>query len=371
MKSIAVVSFGLLLLTSVAGAKPPTDADIKTILASSTSPAERRGAWDRLARGGPDAIVPLLHAIPVGDTATANWLRTALDQVLARTLKERLPVGELLTLARDAKAAGRARRFALEIVEEQRPGMSAKLFLDWLDDPEFRYEAVAATIDAGQANFKAGDRAGALTQFQRAFEASREIDQARLAAKSLAGLGTKVSIPEHLGCFRDWYVIGPFDARGMKGFTLRYPPEDHVDLAAELDGQKGKVRWKRLTAPELTSGRHVVLVDLRDRAALGDADDAVGFAYTELAVEREQDVEFRGAADDNFTVYVNGQRVFGFEEYRNGVRHDRHRFPVHLKAGKNRVLVKVCQTNPEPNWEFLLRAVDRTGKGIVMRSLLP
>jgi hypothetical protein len=56
------------------------------------------------------------------------------------------------------------------------------------------------------------------------------------------------------------------------------------------------------------------------------------------------------------------------------VRHDRHRFRVRLKAGVNTVLVKVCQTpapNPEPNWEFFLRVVDESGKGIAMQNALP
>jgi hypothetical protein len=50
------------------------------------------------------------------------------------------------------------------------------------------------------------------------------------------------------------------------------------------------------------------------------------------------------------------------------VRHDRHRFSVQLKEGKNTVLVKISQSaapNPEPNWEFMLRVVDATGKGVV------
>src|SRR5262249_40399257 len=146
-------------------------------------------------------------------------------------------------------------------------------------------------------------------------------------------------------------------------------------LKAELDGQNGKVRWKRYQAPDNNSGTHQALVNLRDRAtALGDADDAVAFAYTAFEVAAPLASELRSAAHDNFTVYVNGEKVFAFEEYRNGVRHDRHRFPVQLKAGKNTVLVKICQTpapNPEPNWEFFLRAVDATGKGLAWRSALP
>src|SRR5262249_7925513 len=89
-----------------------------------------------------------------------------------------------------------------------------------------------------------------------------------------------------------------------------------------------------------------------------------------------REVEFRGAADDNFTVWVNGERAFGFEEYRNGVRLDRHRFRVRLRAGVNTVLVKVCQApstpaNREPNWEFLLRITDASGNGLAVKSALP
>jgi hypothetical protein len=87
-------------------------------------------------------------------------------------------------------------------------------------------------------------------------------------------------------------------------------------------------------------------------------------------------VEFRGAGDDNLTVWVNGKRVFGFEEWRNGVRFDRHRFQVKLQAGVNTVLVKVCQApfdpdSPDPNWEFLLRVTDLDGKGVVFPTALP
>src|SRR5207249_3076920 len=116
--------------------------------------------------------------------------------------------------------------------------------------------------------------------------------------------------------------------------------------------------------PPNTGAPHVALVNLLE--PLGDATDAVAYAYTAIEVAAPAEVEFRGAADDNFTVWVNGRRAFGFEEYRNGVRLDRHRFKVQLRAGVNTILVKVCQalrdaSNTEPNWEFLLRIVDGTG----------
>jgi hypothetical protein len=162
----------------------------------------------------------------------------------------------------------------------------------------------------------------------------------------------------------------------MKGFKTVYPPEEKVDLGAELPGKNGPVRWKhyRVKLPPPSAGGHPALVNLADLAALGPADDAVGYAYTEFFLSHARQAEFRGAADDNLTVWVNGQRAFGFEEYRNGVRLDRHRFKVALREGVNIVLVKVVQApaeaaNPQGNWEFLLRIVDETGKGIEMERL--
>jgi hypothetical protein len=102
----------------------------------------------------------------------------------------------------------------------------------------------------------------------------------------------------------------------------------------------------------------------------------VAYAYTAFEAGEAREVEFRGAADDNLTVWVNGARAFGFEEYRNGVRLDRHRFRLRLKKGVNTVLVKVCQApadpaHPEPNWEFLLRVCEPDGKGLLFKGALP
>src|SRR5207237_8472547 len=118
-----------------------------------------------------------------------------------------------------------------------------------LEDPEFRYEAVKIALGRAQALLKKDVKAEAEKAFRQALAAAREIDQARAAAAGLAALGIKISVAGHVGFFRDWYLIGPFDAKGMKGFHLRYPPEDKIDLAEELDGQNGKVRWKRYQAP--------------------------------------------------------------------------------------------------------------------------
>lgn len=375
-------AYVLLFLLTAADVDPKEKdlrQDIQTLLSQGRGNAAGRAAWDRLSGAGPETLPLLLESMNTKDTVAGNWLRTAFDQIVDRSLAKGgkdLPADQLLKFVQDSSRQGRSRRLALELVDKLRPGTSAQLYAGWLEDPEFRHEAVALQIDKARGLLKEGKKTEALAAFQTALTSSRDVQQARDAAAGLLELGRTVSVAQHLGFFTDWHLIGPFDGKGQKGFHTEYPPEKKVDLGGELDGQDKKVRWVRYQAEEASprsGSKHQVLINLAEKKALGNADDAVAFAYTEFTVAKAQEVEFRGAADDNLTVWVNGKRAFGFEEYRNGVRLDRHRFKVTLQPGKNTVLVKICQSaapNPEPNWEFFLRVVDETGKGIEMKNAL-
>jgi hypothetical protein len=335
--------------------------------------AAARAAWERLIARGPAVLPALLEAMDTADTVAANWLRTAFDCIVDDAAGKGLDADALLRFVKESKRQGRARRLALEVVEGLRPGTRKELLRDWVDDPEFRHDAITqALADLDRDKEMPADKRA--LELRRLFAATRDLAQSRVVAGQLRALKVSVSVADHFGFLRDWYVIGPFDARGMKGFRSVYPPEEKVDLAAVYDGKEKKIGWKRYRSPEATSGLHVALVNLRE--PLGDAEDAVAYAWTAFDVGAAREVEFRGAADDNLSVWVNGTRVFGFEEYRNGVRFDRHRFRVRLKAGVNTVLVKVCQApsdpaHTEPNWEFLLRICDTEGKGLSFKGAMP
>jgi hypothetical protein len=351
--------------------------DVKAVGKQGAGSPAARAAWDKLVAAGPAVLPPLLDAMDTPDTVAANWLRTAFDRIVETEMKaggKKIDADALLAFAKEPKHQGRARRVALEAVERLRPGTAEQLAAGWLHDPEFRADAVDVALKKIDALPTPGAKRAA---YQELFRETRDIGQVKAVAARLKDLGGTVSIADHLGFLKDWYLIGPFDAKNMQGFQTVYPPEEKVDLKAEYDGKKGKVAWKRHTAaepPPAGFNDKGLIVSLPE--ALGNADDAVGYAYTEIRVPADVDAEFRGAGDDNFSVWVNGKRAFGFEEYRNDVRLDRHRFRVKLKAGVNTVLVKVCQaprdpTSPEPNWEFLLRVVDDTGKGIDFQDALP
>ncbi|MCS6851879.1 MAG: hypothetical protein NZ700_12005 [Gemmataceae bacterium] len=380
--------YGWLMILCVVGGPIPSLADdsvakllddLKAVQTEGPASPTARAAWEKLVERGPAALPAILTAMDTPDTVLANWLRTAFDLIVERELAAgggRIDVAALLRVVEDPRRRGRVRRLALDVVERLRPGTRDRLTPGWLDDPEFRYEAVALLLKEGDGFAEKGDKEQAVARYRKAWSASRDVGQVQALANRLKQHGHSVSLAEHLGFLTEWYVIGPFEANG-KGFATSYPPEKAIDLNAELPGKEGPVRWQRYQVKETTTGlpARVALVNLLE--PLGAADDAVAYAYTAFQVVHAQEVEFRGAADDNFIVWVNGQRVFAFEEYRNGVRLDRHRFRVKLQPGVNQVLVKICQAPPdpsgttEPNWEFLLRVVDDTGKGIARKSVLP
>jgi hypothetical protein len=379
--SIAVVL--IILGTGCARADAEVEAllrDIRGVAAQGAGSATARAAWEKLVGRGPAVLPRILEAMDTPDTVSANWLRSAFDHIVEVELKnggQKIDVVALRGFVEDPRRQGRARRLALDVVERLKPGTRAALAPGWLEDPEFRYEAVESTLEQGQQLEKQGQKDRAVLAYRKAFTAARDVEQGRVLAARLKEHGSAVSVADHLGFLRDWYVIGPFDAKGMKGFGTVYPPEEKVDLAAELPGKGGnKLRWQRYHVREASAGlpARVALVNLLE--PLGHAEDPVAYGYTAFTVPEAREVELRGAADDNLAVWVNGQRLFGFEEYRNGVRLDRHRFKAKLRPGVNSVLVKVCQaptdpTNKEPNWEFLLRVVaDASGKGLEIRSAL-
>jgi hypothetical protein len=378
-----------LMLLCLAAGRAAAEDEVGALLKDITSTGPRsagseaaRAAWDKVVARGPTVLSRLLEAMDTPDTVAANWLRTAFDRIVDADLRDggkHIDADALLAFVKDPKRQGRARRLALDTVERLRPGTTERLVGGWLDDPEFRYEAVAAVLQDADALAKSGDKEKAFAGYRKGFAAARDMLQTAALAGRLKDQGVTVSVFDHLGFLRDWSIIGPFDARGMKGFATVYPPDEKIDLAAQYPGKAERtVSWQRYHVdeplPAAAADFRSALVNF-DKA-LGTTHDAVAYAYTALRVPEAREVEFRGAADDNFTVWVNGRRAFGFEEYRNGVRLDRHRFRVKLQAGVNTVLVKVCQaprdpTSPEPNWEFVLRVVDDTGKGIDMVSDLP
>jgi hypothetical protein len=223
-----------LLLAAIAALPAVADDDVARLLKQvravgpeGIGSPEARAAWDRLVARGPAVLLPLLEAMDTPDTVVANWMRTAFDRIAEKAADaggKGIDADALLRFARDPKRQGRARRLALDVVEGLRPGMWAGLLRGWTDDPEFRHDVIEqALADLDRDKEAPADRL--VAALRRLFAATRDLPQSQAIAAKLKGLGAPVSVADHFGFLRDWYVIGPFDARGMKGFQTAYSPE--------------------------------------------------------------------------------------------------------------------------------------------------
>src|SRR5438445_13529470 len=94
----------LVLLAAASLARGGDTNDIQAVRKQGRGTPAGRAAWDRLAAGGPELLIPLLRAMDTPDTAAANWLRTAFDQVLDRALRaggKGIDADGLLAFAKD------------------------------------------------------------------------------------------------------------------------------------------------------------------------------------------------------------------------------------------------------------------------------
>lgn len=326
-----------------------------------------REATDELSKRGIEILPALLTAMDTGNFVASNWYRTVYESIVAREFAKpdaAWPREFLKQYVDDVRRHGRPRRLVVGLLDRLEPGFSDGWLPTRLDDPEFGYEAVALAIAAGDKALKAKDSDMAKTLFGRAFKAARDSRQVAAAATKLKTLGEPADAIRHLGLVVDWRLIGPFDAPEKTGFAAVFPPEQKLDLAATYVGQSGKSLAWTWHKPKDALGQ----LDLN--AALGTTREAVGYAYAEVDVPQACAAQVRCGADDNCTVWLNGTKVLAREQWLNGTRFDRFVAPIALTAGRNALLVKVCQgpqhKDPEVsnNWSLQLRLCDAEGRAI-------
>jgi hypothetical protein len=324
--------------------------------------AEASVAWQNISARDANDLVAILKSMNGANDLAVNWLRAAVETIAAREAAagKPLPLPALEKFLGDTKNDPRARRLAYELIAQSNPSAAERLLAGMLDDPgrELRRDAVQRKMEEALAARKAGHSNAAATKFLAVLPAARDVEQVETIAKQLKELGRPVELPRVFGWLWDWKVIGPFDSTGGAGFEKAYPPEQRIDLAAELDGKNGKVRWQDAQA----RGDGGV-VDLNKPC--GALKGVAGYAYTEFTAEKARPVELRLGCKNAWKVWLNGKYLFGRDEYHRGMEIDQYRLAGELKKGKNTILVKVCQNEQveewTKEWEFQLRITDALG----------
>lgn len=379
MKLSFIVTISILLCSSLAMGVSADEIDSQLAIVAKARPGgvgsqEAQRACRELAKVGTPVLAKLLPAMDTGNIVAANWLRTVYDQVVDAELASKsalLPMPLLKDFVRDERRQGRVRRHVLATLDRVEPKFREDFISSCLNDAEFRGDAVADALARGDKAKLENNLVEAVAAYQKAFQNARDSAQITAAADKLGAAGQNASIVEQMGLVVDWYIAGPFDAPAKTGFNLAFPPEKEVDLKAEYDGKdKRHFGWKRFHCVDRMGS-----LDLAQ--AVAPVSEAIAYTYAELNSADGGPAQVRCGADDNLTVWLNGEKVFGREQWLNGIRLDRFIVPVELKKGTNRLLVKVCQGPPHSNpavgnnWTLQIRVCKPDGATAGLTSMLP
>jgi hypothetical protein len=372
MKLAGLFILGLALAVPAASAADTAAllARIRAVGREGAGNAEAGAAWKELVRLGPEALPAVLAGMDGADATAANWLRNAVDAIAERALADGkpLPAEQLEKFIADKTHSGAGRRLAYEWLARVDKAAPARLLPGMLQDPspELRRDAVAVAMEGARKLLDKGDKDAARAAYRRALGGACDKDQVETIAQQLKALGSPVDLAAHFGFIRTWHLIGPFDNHSGVGFQAAYPPERGVDLAALYKGKGGKeVRW----AAHTTDSPYGV-VDLNK--ALRKEQGTVAYAFAAVESASARPVELRVGTTNAVKIFLNGKELFGREEYHHGMDVDQYAARGTLKAGRNEVLLKICQNEQSDdwaqNWAFQARLCDAVGAAVPFTS---
>jgi hypothetical protein len=352
---------------------------------------EAAKAWKELVALGPSALVDALTAIEDDELVSANWLRTAAEAICDKEDKLSPEVAKQVeAFVRETRHARIARRAAYELLTKADPAAPRRLLPTMLRDPspELRRDAIAmafeevektkrdyrlperrdalallmgplTTVISTEAFATETERRNLIAAYLKALSGACDQDQVETAAKALRALGREVDLASHFGFVRRWHLITPFDNSGGAGYKAEYPPEKDVDLKAVCKGKgDAEARWGLYVTKD-AHGK----VDLN--AVLGKKKGVVAYGYAVVDSPKERLIEVRAGTQNAVKIYLNGKEIVRRDEYHHGMLLDQHVGRGTLKAGRNTILIKVCQNEQTDSWaqewSFQLRLCDVTG----------
>jgi len=333
-------------------------------------------AWQQAAQVDVSRVPQLLAGLKGANPLAANWIRTAVDAVCERTLRNggTLPKQAFEQFVLNTDQDPRARRLAYEWLLKVDPAAEGRIVPQLLDDPsvELRRDAVARLIEQGEKAVAAKQTDEAAKLLQQAFDAARDRDQIGTIVKLLKDLGREVDLVTHDGLIVDWQVIGPFDNTDEAGFNKVYPPETAFDASAEYQGKHGKVAWLKYRSEDpagkvdLYKALEETLTRISEKL---QERDVVAYAVSDFHSPSEKTVQIRSSTMNAIKTWVNGVLVDEHNVYHAGSQFDQYQADAVIRRGSNRIMVKLCQNAQTQSWTetfaFQLRVCDAIGSGIV------
>ncbi|MDA7525472.1 sulfatase-like hydrolase/transferase, partial [Verrucomicrobia bacterium] len=215
-----------------------------------------------------------------------------------------------------------------------------------LNDPsnDLREKAVDQWIASGNEALSDNQASTAKVIFRQALQYARDVIQIRALADELEKMEYTVDIPDLLGFITDWKVVGPFHNLDRGGFETVFPPEKELRLDGTFDGKSGEVSWESLSSDDRFG-----MIDINDAYA-GYQKEVTAYAHHAFISDQERPVQLRLGCKNAWKVWLNGELLFGRDEYHRGMKIDQYIMDAGLRAGRNDIVVKICQNEQVEDW---------------------
>lgn len=358
-----VAATGLIASTVSAAEIEDAVSAIKSVKREGVGNEAAAARWKELVQAGPSAIPTMLAAFSGSDATVVNWFRSAIDAIAEKEAMagRKLDAEKLERFILDAKNDPRARLLAFELLERIQPDARMRLLPKMEKDPGagLRREAIALALKYVDL---LGDNSNKKIQarLRGLFDSARDVDQVEFIAKKLKQVGgEEANVIEHLGLITRWEIAGPFSNAGLKGFAASLPKIE---------------KWTEFATAEKRGLVDLYQVLNKEKGVKNNKKDAVyALCRTMIEVPADRKAEVRMATENAVKIYVNGEEVFGREEYHHGQQLDQHIARVNLTKGRNEILIKVLQDDLTyewtVDWHFQCRVCDEIGGAIPMKEL--
>lgn len=323
-------------------------------------------AWKQLAAAPATTLPTVLSALDGANPLAQNWLRAAAGTIADRavTASQPLPVDALDAFLKDTRHAPGARSLAWALIRRVDAPKADALIMGFLNDPaaELRRPAITKLLEESKKLAAAGQNDRALEAADSAFRAARDEDQITQTVDQLKELGRTPDVAGQLGMLLEWKLVAPFSNAKRGGFDTVFPPEEKLDLSASYTLPDGSMAaWQPFRSADPYG-------QIDFNKPYGLIKEVVGYAATTYDSPDDRNAELRIGTGNAWKVWLNGEFLFGRDEYHRGTQLDQYTLPVRLKKGPNTLLVKVCQNEQTEtwtvDWRFQLRLCDATGTAL-------
>jgi hypothetical protein len=153
-------------------------------------------------------------------------------------------------------------------------------------------------------------------------------------------------------CIREWLVAGPFPGVKKEDDFLHTPHLNPKRTTPVKSGPAGKRKWERHLSAEDK-------VDFKN--SVGSNAWASFYAAVYIHSDEERGAVVWLGSDDGLRAYMNGKQVL-FGHHHGYCGDDFYRVPVHLKKGRNLLLLHI--ENLEYHVHFKAKLSDPEGKPV-------